>query len=110
MVTVGGVLTGTTALPFAVHEPMLTMTSSVTLPDGPAVNEIALLPLPLSMVPLVIDELEAAPGCPATLALLAGDDAQGFAGAVMTAVGFPLTVTRCESFALQLFASKTVTL
>jgi hypothetical protein len=46
----------TVALPEAVHEPLVTTILSVTLPDAPAVQVIDGVPLPLVIVPPLIDQ------------------------------------------------------
>src|ERR1051326_4453767 len=95
-VVVGPVMTGdgaalieTVALELLRQPPFETVTFSVTLPEVPAVNEMAFVPAPLLMLPLVMLQLYVAPDCAATLAL-ATAEAQTAAGAVIVDDGAPV--------------------
>jgi hypothetical protein len=54
IVTVGGAVIGTVALPVLVQEPLVTVMPRVTLPDVPAVKVMAFVPWPAVIVPLPI--------------------------------------------------------
>src|SRR5947208_551336 len=82
----GTALIGMVTLEALLQPPFETVTFSVTLPEAPAVKEIAFVPAPPLIVPLVMLQLYVAPPCAGTLALAAAD-AQTDAGAVIAADG-----------------------
>jgi hypothetical protein len=109
MVVTGGATIGSDVLPLLVQAPLVTETFSVTVPLEPAVK-VMLGPLDGEVsVPFATDQAYVAPGCTPTEAAAAAP-AQTLAGAAMAAVGFALTVTVCESLALQPLPFVTVTL
>ena len=109
MVTTGGATIGIEVEPLLAQEPLVTVTSSVTLPLAFALK-VMLGPLFAEViVPLVIVHAYVAPGCVPTEAE-AEAPLHTDAGAVMVATGFVLTVTVCESVPVQPLPSVTMTL
>ena len=56
IVALGGALMGTVALVLVLHPFAVTVRLRTTLPDAPAVNVMALVPRPVLMAPLVMDQ------------------------------------------------------
>ena len=54
IVTTGAAEIGTLAFAFALHEPLVSVIASPTLPEEAAVKPTALVPCPLLIVPLVM--------------------------------------------------------
>src|SRR5436190_1876583 len=85
----------------AVQPPIETVTSRLTTPDAPAVKRMLFVPIPLVIVPLVIDQPYVAPGCDGTLAELFVEFASTDNGALTLASGVAPGVTVCVPVAVQ---------
>src|SRR5436190_2625586 len=85
----------------AVQPPIETVTSRLTTPDAPAVKRMLFVPIPVVIVPLVIDQPYVAPGCDGTLAELFVEFASTDNGALTLASGVAPGVTVCVPVAVQ---------
>ena len=109
MATAGGAWIGTLFDELPLHVPPLMVMPRLTLPLGPAVYWIELVPWPEVIVPLAIVHEYVAPLTALTPALLPLLFAQTAAAVVMTGDGEPASVTVLLALALQL-PFETVTL
>lgn len=98
---------GRVAPELLLQPPLATVTFRVTFPEAPAVKEMAFVPAPALIVPLVMLQLNVAPDCAGTLAL-ATVDAQTAGGAVMVDDGALLIGMETVELLLQPAADVTV--
>ena len=109
MVTVGNGTTAMLFVPGTTHEPLVTVTFSVTGPVAAAVKVMAFVFDGPSIVPLAMLQAYVAPGTSGTDAAWPLLLSQTLAGAVMAALGEGVTVTVCVSLAAQPLPLVTVT-